>query len=68
MAFPVEWIMDPPEYEWHYDACKEAIMATTTTVVHTYFYFGRMYRFEEPDLPPVPTVIPETPSAQPLAP
>ena len=47
MAFLVEWIMDPPKYKWYYDADKEAIMATTTAVVHTYFYLGRMHGLEE---------------------
>ena len=60
--------MDPPEYEWYYNADEEAIVAMTTIVVHTYFYLGRMHGVEEPDIPPILAVIPEAPLMQPLAP
>ena len=43
-------------------------MATTTTVVHTYFYPGRVREEVEPDILPTPTVIPEAPLRQPLDP
>ena len=68
MAFLIKWIMDPLEYKWHYNADKEAIMAMTTTVIHTYSYLGRMHGVEEPDISLVPTVILEAPPMPPLAP
>lgn len=57
MAFLVEWIMDPSEYEWYYDANEKAIMATTTMVVHAHFFLGRMHGLEEPDVPSAPAII-----------
>ena len=61
MASLVEWISNPPEYEWYYDATEDAIIATTTMISHTYFYFGRMHEVVELDIPPTPVVIPEAP-------
>ena len=40
----------------------------TITVVHTYFYLGRMHEVAESNILPAPAVIPEALSAQPLAP
>ena len=60
--------MDPPEYEWFYDADEEAIISTTATVVHTYFYLSHMYGVEKPDTLLVPVVILEASPTQPLAP
>ena len=60
--------MDPPEFEWAYNEDAHAIMATTTTVVHTYFHLGCMHEMVEPDPPLAPAVIAEAPPAQPLAP
>ena len=54
-----------PQYKWYYDAEEDAIMATTTTVVHTYFYLG--HKVVEPNIPPAASVIPKASSAQPLA-
>ena len=51
MAHPVEWIIDPPEYEWFYAAGANVIVVMTTTVLHTYFHLGRMHEVAEPDLP-----------------
>ena len=60
--------MDLPEYDWYYDAGEEAIVATITTIVHTYFFLGCMHGVEELDLPLVPAVILEAPPTLPLAP
>ena len=60
--------MDPPEYEWFYDVGANAIMVTTTTVVHIYFQLGRMHKVVEPNVLLAPAVIPEAPPTQPLAP
>ena len=35
MAYPVEWVMDPPEFEWEHDLSTNTIVATTTMVVVT---------------------------------
>ena len=43
-------------------------MATTITVVHTYFYPGHIYDKVELDIPPTPVVIPEALLRQPLGP
>ena len=43
-------------------------MPTTTTVVHTYFYLGRMHGLEEPNVPLALAVIPEARPMPPLAP
>ena len=68
MAHPVEWIMNPSEYEWFYDVGANAIMVTTTMVVHTNFHLGHMHEVAEPDIPLAPVVIPEAPLTPPLAP
>ena len=68
MAHPVEWIMDPLEYEWFYDTDMDAIMVTTTTIVHTYFHLGRIHGLVEPDISPALIVILEAPLAPLLAP
>ena len=46
MAPLVEWIMDPLEYEWFYNVSANAIVATTTTVVHIYLHFGHMHEVD----------------------
>ena len=51
MAHPVEWSMDPPHCEWIYDENSQAIVATTTTVVRTYFYPSRMHEGVEANIP-----------------
>ena len=43
-------------------------MVTTTTVVHSYFHLSRMHEVVELDPLLAPTVIPEAPPAQLLAP
>ena len=58
MAHLVEWSMDPPHYEWTYDEDAQAIVATTTTVVRTYFYPSRIHEGVGPDVPLAPTDIP----------
>ena len=60
--------MDPPEPAWSYDTGTNTIVATTTTVVCTYFNLGRMHEMAEPDIPLALVVISETPPAPPLAP
>ena len=59
MAHLMKWIMNPPVSEWAYDEEAQAIMVTTTTVVHTYFYPGRIYEEVEPDIPPAPAIVPD---------
>ena len=44
------------------------MVATTTMVVHAFFYVGRMHGVDEPDVPPAPASIPEAPPIPPLAP
>ena len=68
MEHPVEWIMDPPEYAWSYGGSTKTIMATTTTVVHTYIHLGHIHEVVKPDIPPTHAVIPETLLRQPLGP
>ena len=60
--------MDPPEHAWYYDVSTNIIMATTTTVVRTYFNLGHMHEVAEPDIPLAPVVILETTPTSPLAP
>ena len=61
MEHPIEWIMHSPEYKWFYDANMDAIVATTTMVIHTYFHLGHMHGVVEPDISPTLKVIPEAP-------
>ena len=68
MVFSVEWIIDPPEHEWYYDADEDAITTTTTTVVHTFFHLCRMHRVDKLDVPLTPIVIPEAAPAPPQDP
>ena len=67
MAHLVEWIIDPPEHAWSYDVGINIIVATTNTVVRTYFNLGRIHEVAEPNIPLTPTVILETLPAPPLA-
>ena len=66
IAHPVEWSMDPPQCEWTYDEGAQAIVATTTTLVRTYFYLGRMHEGVESDVPPASIDVPEALLRQPL--
>ena len=58
MAYPMEWIMDPPTHEWEHDETTNTIVAMTTTVMRTYFHFGRVH--EEAPLV-VPSIVPLAP-------
>ena len=70
MAHPVEWVMDPPEFEWEHDLSTNTIMAMTTTVVRTYVHLGHVQEGVEPNLlpflPPAPAVFPGAYLGQPL--
>ena len=68
MVFPVEWSMDSPHHEWSVDENAQAIMATTTTVVRTYFYPVRIHEGMGPDFLPAPADIPAAYLGQPLGP
>ena len=68
MAHLVEWIVDPPEFEWAYDEDAHAMVATSTMVVHIYFHLSRMHEVVEPDPPLASAIIPKACLAQPLAP
>ena len=68
MAQSMEWTMDPAQCEWNYDESAQAFVATTTTVVRTYFYSGRQCKEVEPDILPAPAVIPKAPLRQPMGP
>ena len=58
MAYLVEWIMDPPEHEWEHDMTTNTIVATTTTVVRTYFHLGRVHEGAALDVSPVGPLAP----------
>ena len=62
MAHPVEWVMDPLEFEWEHDPSTNMIVATTTTVVRTYVHLGHVHEGVAPDVlpfsPPAPAVFP----------
>ena len=62
MAYPVEWVMDPPEFEWEHDQSTNTIVAMTTTVVRMYVHLGHVYEGVAldvpPFLPPAPAVFP----------
>ena len=60
--------MDPLVFEWAYDEEVQAIVVMTPTVVHTYFYPGRIDEKVELDVPLAPAVAPEAPLEQPLVP
>ena len=66
MAHPVEWSIDPSHYEWTYDENAQATVATTTTVVRTYFYPGRMHEGVEAKVPPAPSDVLTAYLGQPL--
>ena len=68
MVYPVEWSMDPSYCEWTYDENAQAIMATTITVVCTYFYLGRMHEGVEADVSHAPADVPVAYLGQPLGP
>ena len=51
--------MDPPEHKWEHDETTNMIMATTTTVVQTYFHLGRVHEEAAPVVPPVVPLAPE---------
>ena len=72
MAYPVEWIMDPPEHEWEHDMTTNTIMATTTMVVRTYIHLGRVHEGAAPDVlliaPPAPGDFPGAFLGKPLGP
>ena len=68
MAQLVEWTMDPPQCEWTYDEGAQAIVATTTMLVHTYFYPSHVREEVEPDISLAPAIIIEAPLRQPLGP
>ena len=50
MAYPVEWIMDPPEHEWELDMATNTIVATTIKVVRTYIHLGHVHEGAAPDV------------------
>ena len=60
--------MDPPKHEWYYDTNEDGIVATTTMVVHTFFYLGQMHGVDELDVPLALVVIPEASPVPPLDP
>ena len=72
MAYPVEWVMDPPKFEWEHDSSTNTIVATTTIVVRTYVHLGHVHEGVAPDIPPFspPTlaVFPGAFLGQPLGP
>ena len=68
MAHPVEWIIDLLEHVWSYNEGTNTIVATTTTVVHTYINLSCMREVVEPNVPLAIVVIPKAPPSQPLAP
>ena len=61
MAHLVEWSMDLPHYEWTYNEDAQIIVATTATVVRTYFYPSCIHEGGGPDVPPAqPTFLQPT--------
>ena len=64
----MEWSIDPPYCEWTYDENTQAIMATTTTVVRTYFYPSRMHEGVEANVSPASSDVPAAYLGQPLGP
>ena len=70
MAHPVQWVVDPPEFEWEHDLSTNTIVATTTTVVRTYVHLGHVHEGDVPDMPPfsppTPAALPEAFLGQPL--
>ena len=60
--------MNPPHCEWSYNENAQAIVAMTTTVVHTYLYPGRMYEGVEADVPLAPADVLVAYLGQPLGP
>ena len=60
--------MDLPHCEWTCDENAQAIVATTTTVIRTYFYPCRMHEGVEADVPPAPVDVPAAYLGQPLGP
>ena len=60
--------MDPPQCEWMYDEGAYAIVATTTTMVRTYFYPDRMHEGVESNVLLAPADAPTAFLGQPLGP
>ena len=60
--------MDPPHCEWRYDENAQAIVATTTMVVGTYFYPDRMHEGVDADVQPTSVDVPTAYLGQPLGP
>ena len=63
MAYPVEWVMDPPKFEWEHDSF-------TNMIVRTYLHLGQVHEGVAPDvppfLPPAPAVFSRAILGQPL--
>ena len=60
--------MDPLVFEWAYDEEAQATVVTTTTIIHTYFYPGRIHEEVEPNILLTSAVVPEAPLGQLLGP